>query len=210
MRDFIVCGSGGFAREVFAWLLLSEKKHNIRFKGFLDKNNNLDSFGLSNYYLGSEENYNFNGESLLIAVANNFLRKAILERVINKNVVLDNFIHDSVIIGSDVRLGKGNILCPNTILTSNITIGDFNIINLNVTIGHDVKIGSFNTFSSHCDITGATSIENQNFMGSRVSILPKSKIGNNNKVSAGSVVYKGIKDNLIYKGNPAIKIGKNE
>ena len=42
MREFIVCGSGGFAREVFARLLLSEKKHNIRFKGFLDKNNNLD------------------------------------------------------------------------------------------------------------------------------------------------------------------------
>jgi len=38
----------------------------------------------------------------------------------------------------------------------------------------------------------------------------KLMLPNDNKVSAGSVVYKGIKENSIYLGNPAKYIGKNK
>ena len=70
-------------------------------------------------------------------------------------------------------------------------------------------INSFNTFNSHCDVTGNAKIINNNFFGSGARLLPKSKIGSHNKISAGSVIYKGIKDNCIYLGNPARKISNN-
>jgi len=211
LKEIIILGGGGFARELFSWIKTSEKNQNLKFKGFLDLNGeSLKSFGLDKYYLGSENNYIFNGESVLVAVSDNNIRELIISKLRNKNVCFCNYIHDSVIVGVDVKFGEGNIICPNSIFTANIKICDFNIFNLNVTIGHDVNIGSFNTFSSHCDVTGGVNIKNNNFMGSRVSILPKSKIGNSNKISAGSVIYKGLKDNSIFKGNPAKMIGVNK
>ena len=114
-----------------------------------------------------------------------------------------------MIIGNDVKLGEANIICPQSVLTTNIVIGNCNIFNINTTVGHNVIINSFNTFSAHCDVTGRVVVANYNFFGLRVSLLPKSKVGSNNKIAAGSVIYKGVKNHSIYMGNPAKKVGKN-
>tara|TARA_X000000368_G_C23025930_1_gene710164 strand:- start:632 stop:1270 length:639 start_codon:yes stop_codon:yes gene_type:complete len=211
MKDIVVCGTGSFARELYGWIKLSEANQHIKFKGFLDKDNkSLINFGLEKYYLGNEESYNeADDDFYLIAIADVKDREIIYKKLKNKNCNFYNYIHDSVIIGGDITLGEANIICPNSVFTTDIKIGDCNIFNINTTIGHDVVIDSFNTFSSHCDVTGNVSIVNNNFFGSRVSLLPKCKIGSSNKIAAGSVIYKGIKDNSVYIGNPARKVSNN-
>ena len=211
MINILVCGTGSFARELYCWIKHSEVKQNLRFKGFLDKDNkSLASFGLEGYYLGEEDAYTpADNDFYLIATANVDVREAIYKKLKNKKYNFYNYIHDSVIIGGDVIFGEANIICPNSVLTSDIKIGNCNIFNINTTIGHDAIIGSFNTFSSHCDVTGQVSIMNNNFFGSRVSLLPKCKIGSYNKIAAGSVVYKGAKNNSIYLGNPARRVSNN-
>ena len=211
MINIIICGTGGFARELYCWIKYSEIHQNIIFKGFLDRNDSsLVPFGLERYYLGHEDTYTAEDKDfLLIAIADVNTRDLLYRKLKNKNYNFFNYIHESVIIGEDVKFGEGNIVCPNSVLTTNININNCNIFNINCTVGHDVTIGSFNTFNSHCDITGHSKIISNNFFGSRVTLLPKSKIGSNNKIAAGSVVYKGIKNNCIYLGNPAIKISSN-
>ncbi len=212
MKNIIICGTGEFAREVFYWIQGSEKNQNIKFKGFLDKSpNSLIPIGLNEYYLGDEDKYNFlTNDYILIAIADSNIREIVYKKLKILNINFFNYSHDSVIIGGKVNFGEGNIICPNSVLTTEISIGNCNIFNINTTVGHDVNIGSFNIFNSHCDITGYSNIKNNNFFGSRVSLLPKCKIGSNNKIAAGSVVYKGIRDNFIYLGNPAKKVGINE
>ncbi len=211
MTDIVVCGSGSFARELYGWIKHSEVNQNIKFKGFLDKDNkSLINFGLEKYYLGDEDSYAAaDSDFYLIATANVNVREIIYKKLKNKNCRFYNYIHESVIIGGDIKLGEANIICPNSVFTTDIKIGDCNIFNINTTIGHDVVIDSFNTFSSHCDLTGNVSIMNNNFFGSRVSLLPKCTIGSRNKIAAGSVIYKGVKDNSIYLGNPARKVSNN-
>jgi sugar O-acyltransferase (sialic acid O-acetyltransferase NeuD family) len=211
MRNIIFCGAGEFSREVFYWLKQSEKYQNIKFKGFLDFDSTLlNTYDLKEYYLGHEDDYNFDdNDYVIIPIAEPVLRERVFNKLKSKKVKFINYVHDSVNMGGKIIMGESNIICPNSILSTDIIIGDCNIFNLNVTIGHDVKIESFNTINSHCDLNGGCSIKNFNFLGSRVTLLPKSKIGNNNKIAAGSVVYKGIKNNLIFIGNPAKKIGIN-
>lgn len=210
--NIIILGTGNFARELYCWIKQSEKYQNIIFKGFLDdnKNNTPNLFGLEKYYLGCYDKYiPQDNDSFIIAISEVNIRETIYKKLKDKNCKFFNYIHESVIIGREVKFGEGNIVCPNSVFTTNINIDDCNIFNINCTIGHDVVINSFNTFNSHCDITGYTKIINNNFFGSRSTLLPKSKIGSNNKIAAGSVIYKGIKDNCIYLGNPARKISDN-
>lgn len=212
MKNIIICGTGEFSREVYHWIKQSEKKQNIKFKGFLDKTKaSLLSFNLEKKYLGYEDTYEFTPDDyVLIAIADVNIRKFVYDKLKSKNIQFFNYIHDSVIIGGNIYFKEGNIVCPNVVLTTDINISNCNIFNINTTVGHDVSIESFNTFNSHCDITGYCKVNSCNFFGSRVSLLPKCRIGSNNKIAAGSVVYKGIRDNLIYLGNPARKVGLNE
>ena len=212
MKELVVVGTGALARELYCWIRQSELHQNIKFKGFLDRNNtDLRPFGLDKYYLGYEDSY-VSGEhdKYIIAISDVNIRSKLYQKLKNKNYKFFNYLHESVVIGEDVQFGEANIGCPNLVLTTNIKIGNGNIFNINTSIGHDVVISSFNTFSSHCDVTGKVTINDNNFFGSRVSVLPESKIGSNNKVAAGSVVYKGIKSNCVYIGNPARKISDNE
>ena len=211
MLNIVICGSGAFARELYCWIRQSEAHQNIKFKGFLDKDNaSLVSFKLDEYYLGHEDSYVLaSDDHCLIAISDVHLRKSIYEKLKGRGFKFFNYAHESVVFGGSVQFGDANIICPYSVLTANISIGNANIFNINTTIGHDVVVDSFNTFSSHCDLTGYVSVGNANFFGSRVSLLPKCRIGYNNKVAAGSVVYKGIKNDAIYLGNPARKVGSN-
>ena len=211
MINIIICGTGGFSRELYYWIKQSELHQNILFKGFLDRSeSSLKPFGLEKYYLGYEDTYiSDDKDYFLIAIGDVNVRESLYRKLKTKNYKFFNYIHESVIVGGEVKFGEGNIVCPNSVITTNIKINNCNIFNINCTIGHDASIRSFNTFSSHCDITGYSKIINNNFFGSRVTILPESKIGSNNKIAAGSVIYKGIKNNCIYLGNPARKISSN-
>lgn len=210
--DLIICGTGDFAREVYYWIIDAQSTSQFKFKGFLDSNDtSLAKYGLERFYLGSEDEFEFTfSDYILIPIADSKIRNKIFTKLNKNNVNFTNFIHPSVKMGGNIQFGIGNIICPNCIFTCDIVVGNFNIFNLNVTVGHDVAIRSYNTINSHCDITGYSTLKDNNFLGSRVSLLPKCKIGSNNKVAAGSVVHKGIKDNLIYMGNPALKIASNE
>lgn len=212
MKNLILCGTGDFAREVYYWIIDTESTSEFKFKGFLDSNNSsLTQYRLEHFYLGNEDEYIFDSNDyVLIPIADSIIRNKIFTKLNKKNVNFTNFVHPSVKFGGNIQLGIGNIICPNCIFTCDIIVEDFNIFNLNTTVGHNVEIGSFNTFSGHTDVTGHVKIKNSNFFGSRVSILPKAKIGEHNKVAASSVIYKGIRNDSIYMGNPAIKVGNNE
>lgn len=211
MLNIIVIGTGAFARELYAWISQSEAHQNIKFKGFLDKDNStLVSFKLDKYYLGHEDKYvPASDDRCLIAVADVDVRKSVYKKLKGRAFKFFNYAHESVIFGDSVEFGDANIICPYSVLTTNVLIGNANIFNINTTIGHDVVIDSFNTFSAHCDLTGHVSVGDSNFFGSRVSLLPKCKVGCCNKVAAGSVIYKGMKNDSIYSGNPARKVGHN-
>jgi len=209
--DIIVCGTGEFAREIYHWIIDAQKSMKIKFKGFLDSNNiSLAKFNLDHLYLGNEDDFRITSNySIIIAIADKGVRENIFIKLNKRKVKFTNFIHPSVKLGGNLKFGTGNIICPNCVFTCDINVGDFNIFNINTTVGHDVRIGGYNTFCSHTDITGNVKIEDGNFLGSRVSLLPNAKIGTNNKIAAGSVIYIGTRNNSLYMGNPAKKIGSN-
>ena len=209
MKDLVIVGVGGFAREV-EWLVerINAKNPTWNFKGFIDKDRS------SNKIFGDDEfilNYT-NEIYVAIAIGTSRIRERIYNSYgQNPNIRYANLIDPSVLLSNRIQIGEGNIICAGSILTVDITIGNCNIINLDCTIGHDTIIDSFVTINPSANISGNTHICSRCEIGTGTNVIQGLSIGENTIVGAGAVVNKNLPSYCTAVGVPAkvIKFGEN-
>ncbi|MDB9979083.1 acetyltransferase [Candidatus Pelagibacter sp.] len=212
----IIVGAGSFGREVYTWLTHTiQGNTNYSIKGFIDNHlNNKDILSKQKHpirIINTIDKYMPNPEEkLVISIADTKVRKNIVNLMLSRGAEFYTLIHPSTIIGQNVIIGQGSIVCPNCILANESKIGDFTIINTACNIGHDVKIGSFNSILPMTGIMGNVETNKGCIIGSGVTIIPKVKIGMNAIVGSGSVVIRNVASNTTVFGNPAKKIGQNK
>lgn len=209
MKKCIIVGTGGFAAEITDYIHENNKYSSEKTEifGYLDiSENNYVKYGFAAKFLGCEDSFVFTDEyEIYVAVGNDKVRSALIEKLKSKNANLPNFIHHSVRISPSAEIGRGNIFCPNVIIGPASSIGDLNIINYYTSIAHDCYVGDGNIFSPSIQVTGYCQIGNNNFFGSMSGVTPAIKIGNNNKIQAGIIVNKNIDDNSIVFTTTQIK-----
>ena len=214
MKDIAIFGAGGFGREVACLIrLINESLNEPRWNliGFFDDNEGIK--GTYNEYgkvLGGMETLNSwkTPLDIAIAVGNPQDVRKIAEGINNSLVDFPNIIAPSVtwLDKSNVRMGKGNLLCSGCLVSCNIEIGNFNIFNGYIPIAHDTTIGNYNVIMPSCNISGGITMGDCNFMGVKSVVLQYLKIGNNTRIGAGSVVMRNTKDGYLYIGIPAQKL----
>lgn len=204
MKDIVIVGSGGFAKEA-KWIIdrINCTNGQWDFCGYIDKDKTKE-----NVLANDDELLNVCAElSVVIAIGNPSLRMQLYKKYEkNKYISFPNLIDPSVNKGDSVKLGKGNIICANSVLTVDINIGDFNIINLGCTVGHDVEIGNFNTINPSTNISGNVQIGNLVDIGTGTQIIQGQKIDNEVIVGAGAVVIRDVPFKAKMAGVPAKKI----
>lgn len=214
IMQLIIVGAGSFGREVFTWLTQTiGKNKDYLIKGFID--NHLDNqkilrqkkypvklIGNINDYFPKPK------ERLIVSIADTNIRKKIVTLMLRRGAKFYTLIHPSTIIGKNVFIGQGCIICPNCILSNDSKIGDYTIINTSSNIGHDVEVGNFNSILPMTAIMGNSKTDTACTIGSNVTIIPKIKVGMNAIVGSGSVVIRNVAKNTSIFGNPAKKIGK--
>ena len=196
-------------REVFSWLSHEIKdKKDISIKGFLD--DNPQALGKLSYPIrvigGISDYHPKNSESLVVAILEPKIKKQIVESLVRKGANFYTLIHPSAIIGTNLSIGKGCVICPGCILTNDITIGDFVFINANSTVGHDTNIGDFTSINGKVEITGNVEVGVECLFGVGAKIIPKRRIGNGATIGAGSVVIRNVSSGVTVFGNPAKRI----
>lgn len=209
LKNLIIIGAGGFGREIYGWARQT-KENGIswRIKGFLDDNEKaLDNFKYDVDILSGIREYRPEANDLFVcAIGNMKLKKQIIAMILKKNGRFANIIHPTVVIGDNVRLGTGIILCPYSVVSSNAVLGDFVCVNLHASVGHDVKIGDWSFVGTGSAVNGNAVLDNSVFMGGHVIILPKSSIGAGTVVGAGSMVVGHVGSNITVFGIPAKKL----
>jgi sugar O-acyltransferase (sialic acid O-acetyltransferase NeuD family) len=192
-----IIGSGGFGREVRALLLDNNPNEIVHFfvdDEYVDNNTNPIS------------SLNINEYEVVIAIGNPNLREQIYKKL-PKNTKYFTVIHKSVqILDSNVEIGEGSIICPNTILTTNIKIGKHTHLNLGSTVGHDTLIGDFFTTAPGVKISGNCIIGNRVYFGTNSSVREKINICDDVTIGLNAGVVKHIKELGTYVGVPAKKI----
>ena len=129
--DLILVGAGTFGREVFTWLsqaIEGSSQHKI--KGFIDNlPQNQIELDLRDFpipILGTINDYQPKpDEKLVMAIFDPTLKKKCVKLLLKRGSKFHKLIHPSVIIGHNVKVGDGCIVCPNCILANDTNIGDY-------------------------------------------------------------------------------------
>ena len=205
MKDLYIVGAGGFGREVYGWLGDMDDSSDWRFCGFLDDNSEaLEGFDYDQGVVAPISDFQVKPSQLFVCGIGNVSTKIKLcQPLIDQGAQFLTVVHPTAVVGKNVRLGQGVVLCPGVILTCDMEVGDMVMINCQSSAGHDVSIGDWCTISAHCDLTGQTKLGRGVFMGSGARIIPGKSVGSGAVVGAGSVVIRSIADGEKVFGNPA-------
>jgi sugar O-acyltransferase (sialic acid O-acetyltransferase NeuD family) len=194
-----IIGAGGFGREVYSSLSLMEKINTVFF---------VDD----NYWDGSNDlilpmsKFNPQEYEVVIAIGDPRDRFDIVQRL-PKETKYFTHIHPSCqILGDDIEIGEGSIICAGSIITTNVKIGHHAHLNLQTTIGHDCKIGDYFTAAPGSKISGNCKIYDCDYLGTNSSIKEKITIHSLVTIGLNSGVVKDITESGIYVGTPTKKI----
>lgn len=207
MKDIVIIGAGGFAREIqFLIERINQNTPTYNLIGFIDEQlkvgtlvNGIPVIGNNNFLLQYAKPL-----SATIAIGTGSKRKCLYEVFRkNPNLSFPNLIDPSVICSQSISYGIGNIICAGNVLTVNIQIEDFVILNLDCTVGHDAIIQSYVTVSPSANISGNVHINPLCYIGTSSSIIQGITIGQNTTIGAGAVVVKDIPENCTAVGTPA-------
>ena len=193
MKDIVLLGAGGFAREV-TWLL--EENNRIKAEwNILGYVANETSPLLKYPVLGDDDwLLNYPGEvSAVCCLGKAELREKVIKKYAGKtNIHFPPIISKDAIIGDRNKIGEGAVICAGTIITVNADIGAFSILNLDCTVGHEAVLGDFVTLYPSVNVSGCTTIGTCTEIGSGSVIIEGLTIGTHTIVGAGSVVVRDL------------------
>ncbi len=205
-KNLIIIGAGAFGREVLGWAKeIQGCDGEWTVKGFLDdKRDALSGFGLEEEVLSSVDDYGVEpGDLFVCAIGVPKQKRRVCEKILSRGGEFVNLVHPSVIVGREVKLGRGIILCPRATLSCDIVVGDFVTVNLHSCVSHDVRIGNWTQLSDLCDLCGGVALGEEVFLGSHASILPGCRVGDRAVVGAGAVVSRDVEEAQTVIGVPA-------
>ena len=204
--NLFIVGAGGFGRELYCWLKdSSEWGVAWRFAGFIDDNlSALDGFDYDAEVVSSASDFvPSRGQLFVCGIGNVEVKSKVCGPLVDEGAEFITFVHPSVVVGRNVELGAGVVVCPQVVLSCDIEIGEMVMLNLHTTVGHDARIGKWTTVSAHCDLTGSTRVGEAVFLGSGARVIPGKSVGNQAVVGAGSVVIRNVNEGQKVFGNPA-------
>jgi len=206
MKNLIIIGAGKFGREVYSWAK-QMRAHGVEWqiKGFLDNRRQiLDSFNYNVAILAAPENYIPLLDDLFVcAVGCPQTKKQYCEMLTARGARFVNIIHPTVVMGENVKIGNGVILCPYVVVSCEATVGDFVSVNLHVVLGHDAKIGSYCQINSNVSLGGGAIVQEGVTIGSNSAILPNAIVEKYAVVGAGTVVLRKVNTGQTVFGVPA-------
>ncbi len=206
MKQLVIIGAGGFGREVLDWARQSEAcGRDWLVKGFIDDNPRaLDAGPPGAPLLGPIVGHVPAADEVFIcAIGQVAAKRRCVKEVRRNGGVFTRVIHRTAVVGSEVELGEGVILCPHSVVTSRARLGAFVAVNLHSTVAHDAVVGDWCQLHCHVDVTGGVVIGEGVLVGSHASILPGVVIGAGAVIGAGSVVMREVAAGTTVFGAPA-------
>ena len=216
MNRIVIVGAGGFGREILTLIrdINEATPGTWDFHGFIaaDRPDPRLLERIDARYLGSEtdsEVLKSLGDCyFVVAIGKGHVRRRVTQDLVRAGLSPATLIHPSAIVGEDVELGDGTVICAGSILTTNIRLGHGVQINLLCTIGHDCVLGEFATLAPGVLVSGNVTLSDEVYMGTNSCTIQGLSIGTATIVGAGAVVTRSIEEGLTVVGTPAKPISR--
>lgn len=206
----VIVGAGGFGREVHSWVKTSPRwAERLGIDSVVFVDDNEPTVPVRAAIISTVREYWPEDRDLVIcAIGAPAARRDVTRLLAMRDAPMGTFVHDRAVLGDNIQLGVGSIVCPDVLITCDVVIGDNVHINIGCTIAHDVTIGDFSTLSPACNLNGDVRIEDGVFLGTAVTVIPGKTVGSGAVVGAGSLVLKNIPPRVTAFGNPCVIVAK--
>jgi sugar O-acyltransferase (sialic acid O-acetyltransferase NeuD family) len=214
MKNIALIGGGNQAHYTTD-IINKEGRYNII--GIIDSVNPIGSDKFGYKIIGRQEDisrlvkeYSIKGG--VISIGDNWIRHYVSKQIkeLEPNFKFVNAIHPSVIIGDNVKLGRGIVAMAGVIFNPKANIGDFTFFGTGAQIEHDCTIEDYASVSAGSVLGGHVRIKKYGAVTLNVTIVDRVTIGENTVIGSGSVVLKSVADNVLAYGNPSKVIRKRE
>jgi sugar O-acyltransferase (sialic acid O-acetyltransferase NeuD family) len=212
LLKLVIAGAGGFGREVVAWARQSlQWEREWSLKGVIDDNPRaLVGMNTPAPWIGTICDYQpSSDEVFLCALGVPSIKRQVTELLLSRGARFTRLVHRSAVIGDNVELADGVILCPFAAVTANNRLGRGVVINVHASVDHDANVGDWSQVNCHCDLTASVQVGREVFLGSSVSVIPNVRIGDNAYIGAGAVVLQDVCAGARMVGVPARAIKGN-
>jgi sugar O-acyltransferase (sialic acid O-acetyltransferase NeuD family) len=203
VKDLVIVGAGGFARETASAALAGGR----RVLGFVDDNPDLHGSVRSGLpILGPVDSVAGLDTDVVVCVGNPrdyTVRQRIVERLSLPAGRYATVLHPSVSIGAGSTVGEGTVLLAGTVLTADVTVGAHVAVMPQVVLTHDDLVGSYATVASGVRLGGGAILETGAYVGSGALIREGVTVGGWSLVGMGSVVLRDVPPGQVWAGNPA-------
>lgn len=205
MKNLVIIGAGGFAREVFdlANYCFGENAE-FSIKGFLsDDPSDIEDLGYPPV-LATVDGYKIQtGDVFHCAIGNVKHRKKCVEIIKGKGGKFINLVHPKVVISPSVMLGEGVAIKAFCVLASDVKIGNFTFLQSAVIMGHDVIVGDFCQINSHSFFAGCARIGDLVTIAAGAKFIQNAVVEDDSIVGVGSVVLRKVRSGTTVFGIPA-------
>ncbi len=214
VENLVILGAGGFAREVI-WLVDCINGEVHRKVGGL----NMDTrrWNIIAYWnvkpelpisgvpvLDAEGIAKLNVPfKVIAAIGDSRKREDAVMEAWEMECSFATLIHPTALVGNNVRMGEGTIICAGATITVDIAIGEHVIVNLNSFVGHDSILEDFVTLSGMCYISGNTTLRRGVYFGSGTGIKEGLEVGEYSFIGLGAAVISNIPAGMVAVGVPA-------
>jgi sugar O-acyltransferase (sialic acid O-acetyltransferase NeuD family) len=215
VRDVVILGAGGCARELY-WVFLeaNEEKKQWNVLGFVDDKPELQGAVVCDLpVLGTMkwlERHERNNLQLISSAGDPRTRKALAEHGGALGFAFCTAVHPSARMSRWVELGSGTAITAGCVLTTHVKVGAHTLVNLNSTIAHDCVIGPYTTINPGCQISGAVKFGEGVYFGTGAVIIQGKSVGEWSIVGAGSVVTSDIPSHVTAVGVPCRVIKEHQ
>lgn len=211
MKKLIIIGAGDFGREV-SWVVerINAQAPVWELLGFVDDNAAVQGRNVDGYpVLGTVSCLEAVEEEMYVicSIGIGRVRKQVMERVLgNPHLHLATLIDPSAIIGRNVRVDDGCVVCAGTVLSILSHLGAHTIVNLNCTVGHDTVLEPYCTVHPGSNLSGRVHVGACTDIGTGTKMIQGLTICSACTLGAGSVVVRDITEPGTYVGVPVRKV----
>lgn len=201
----IIAGAGTYG-SVYHHYIKEQGKYDVI--GFVD--DDTEKIGQSIYGLpvlcGLREfkfikEYGVN--AVFCPIGDNYVRGKYLSECVDKGLHTPGFIHESVIIPNNTKIGKGVYILPGSIIMPFVEIEDFVMISMGVKVAHHTILKKAAFLSTGVNLGAGIIFGNSAFAGIGSTITTGiSRVGDRATIGAGAVIIRDVPEGAVVVGNP--------